>query len=315
MLAALSALVLLSPSTALIHKGVICRKTSPFHQVTTKSLPLRHSRLSILRVSSGQFNDEDKVVEPNTPSEPPRNNDENDNNITARINNAFQSGIFMQVGIFAGLAIIAYTLVTMALSGATNMASSASHALSNEVVREIANLGSNVWALLVYVILAIWQILKVLVPFVGKGIMDAGKAAAPVVSEASSRFTEAATPYVQEATRAVNEVASPYVNEAARVVDESFMSPVRSAVDANVVAPLTSQIDAVQNTVTSQIGATVSVVSQTVTSTIQEASDQAASTLKEAVDAKIMVPIQDVTSAMDESVKSAMKPIQESMPF
>jgi hypothetical protein len=293
---------------------------SPLVKQCRSSGGIRHRRLT-LHVTSGQLNEENMVDDVASPasSSPSSNDNKKENQI------GIQPGFVLQVGIVAALAFFAYTVATMVLTGAMDMASHASHALGDEVGREMAQLGSNIWALLVSLAIAVWEILKVLVPFIGKGIIDAGKAAAPVVGEASSRFTEVATPYVNEAARVVNEAASPYVQEAARAVDESVVSPVKSAVDANIMAPIqgaqdmmSSQISALQNTVTSQIDTAVNGVAESVSSTIQAASDQATTSVKEAIDAQtadIVAPIQDITTQVDASIKGVVKPIQDALSF
>ncbi len=261
----------------------------------------RHS--SLLQVTSEPYNEEDLV----DPSSPQRSNDGNQ----ATTGNPVQAGFLLQIGMVSVLAFVAYTVVTMVISGTADFLSSASHALSEEVLREFSQLGSTVWALVVSLALAAWEVLKIVVPFVGKGIVDVGKVAAPVVGDASSRLTEAATPYIQEATRAVNEAASPYIQEAARAVDESIVAPVVSAVDTNIVAP----IQGAQSMVTSQIDSTLNDVGQTVSSTIQGVADQATATVKGAVDAQVITPLQDVTSKVDTTVKETMKSIQDTLTF
>ncbi|KAG7358921.1 hypothetical protein IV203_015510 [Nitzschia inconspicua] len=278
-----------------------------------------HSRL-ILQITSGKFNEEDLIVEdpPSLPSPAMTNNvDERTRGIPTEF--------FMQVGLVAILAFVGYNIATAVISGVVGMASSASHALGDEVGREMGQLGANVWALAVSLFLAVWEVLKVMVPFIGKGIMDAGKVAAPVVGEASSRFVEAASPYVNEAARVVNEAASPYVEDVARAVDESVVAPVKYAIDTNIMSPIqgaqnsvSSQINAIQSSVTTQIDSSLNEVGQTVTSTIQDATNQASASVREVVDAqtaKIVVPIQDITSKVDASVKSVVKPIQDAISF
>jgi hypothetical protein len=278
----------------------------------------RHRRLS-RHVTSGQFNEEDLNDDILASVSSTSSNGKKDNQ------NGIQPGFILQVGMVAVLGFLAYTVATMFLTGAMDMASSASDALGDEVGREMTLLGSRVWSLLISLSIALWEILKVLVPFIGKGIIDAGKAAAPVVGEASSRFTEVATPYVNEAARVVNEAATPYVQEAARAVDESVVAPVKSAVDANIMVPIqgaqnvmSSQISAMQSSVTSQIDAAINDVGQSVSSTVQAAADQATTTLKEAIDAQtadIAAPIQDITTQVDASIKGVVKPIQDALPF
>ncbi|KAG7354869.1 hypothetical protein IV203_004225 [Nitzschia inconspicua] len=276
----------------------------------------RYSRL-ILQITSGKFNEEDLVEDP--PSSPSMTN-----NVDERTR-GIPTEFFMQVGLVAILAFVGYNIATTVISGVVGMASSASHALGDEVGREMGQLGANVWALAVSLFLAVWEVLKVMVPFIGKGIMDAGKVAAPVVGEASSRFVEVATPYVNEAARVVNEAASPYVEDVARAVDESVVAPVKYAIDTNIMSPIqgaqnsvSSQINAIQSSVTTQIDSSLNEVGQTVTSTIQDATNQASASVSEVVGAqtaRIVAPIQDVTSKVDASVKSVVKPIQDAMSF
>ena len=301
-----------SPTESYLAPAAISRGRVTFYQ--TPNSPKHHSSTSILPVTSNDFNEGDFTNATTSSVSETSNNEYKD------FTKTIPSELLMQVGAAAVLALVAYLAVTSLLSGIAGMASSASHALGDEVVREMAQLGSNLWSLVGAVALAVWEVLTVVVPFVGKGIVDTGKAVAPVVSEASSRLSEAATPYVQEATRAVGEAASPYVQEASRVVDESLVTPMKSAVDANIVAPIqgaqtavTSQLDAVQSSVTSQIDSTLNDVGQTVSSTIQGATDQATSAVKGAVDAqaaKIAAPIQEMTGKVDMSVKETVKPLQ-----
>jgi hypothetical protein len=214
------------------------------------------------------------------------------------------AGFVMQVGMVVVLALLGYTATAFVVSGAISVTSSATNALGDEVVREIGNLGSNIWTLLVSVTLAVWEILKVVVPFIGKTVYDAGKAAAPVVGEASTRFVEVATPFVEEAARTVNDVTAPYVDSVAQTVDTAIVGPVKTAVETNVLTPL----QGVQNSVTTQIDSTIQDVTQTVSSTIQGVTDGATNTVRETV----LTPIQDVTTKVDTTVReTVMNPIQD----
>jgi hypothetical protein len=275
-----------------------------------------------LQLTSNELNEDDFADALSPVSENASNSDLRS---ADRKSAGIQMEFAMQVGTVAVLAFVGYTVITTAISGVMGVASSASHALTDEVMREFARLGSNIWGLFVSLVMALWEVLKVVVPFVGKGIVDTGKAIAPVVGDAASSLSEAATPYMQEASRVVGEAASPYVQEAARVVDESLVAPVKLAVDANIVAPVqgaqtavTSQLNAVQTSVTSQIDSTLNDVGQTVSSTIQGATDQATAAVKGAVDAqtaKIVAPVQEITGKVDASVKGAVKPLQDFLLF
>lgn len=295
--------------------AVLSQRRLPFYSATVKPQVVTTTSL---HVTSNQFNEDDFANATSTVSESSNVHDvsSNDKDTVGGIPTEF----VMQVGMVTILALVGYMVVTSLISGVMGIVFSASHAFSDEIMRELATLGSNLGGLVVSLASALWEVLKVVIPFVGKGIVDTGKAVAPVVSDASSRLSEAATPYVQEATRVVGEAASPYMQEAARAVDESIVNPMKSAVDANIMAPIqgaqtavTSQLDTVQSSVTSQIDSTLNEVGQSVSSTIQGATDQATATVKGVVDeqtAKIVAPLQDVSGKVDASVKEAFKPIQ-----
>ncbi len=205
----------------------------------------------------------------------------------------------IQAGFLAAVALASYGVVTLVLTATMDAASSASRALGDEILHELASVGRFAVGLLV----ALFELVKVVLPIVGKGVLAAGRAAAPVVQETSSKIAEAATPYVQEAARSLNEAAAPYVDSVATAVDVSIVTPVLDAVDANIVAPM----EDARNVVATSVDATLNGVTQTVTTTIQGVADGASNTVRDAVS----VPMQGMT----DSVKEATRSMRDILPF
>jgi hypothetical protein len=234
----------------------------------------------------------DSVAPSGTGTTRPRGNSNSNNNSSS--SNALQSGL-IQIGVGAMLALVVYMVLTTAINSAVGLVTSAGHALGDEVLRELGHLGSNLWTLLVSVIVAVWEILKVAVPFVGKGIVTAGKVAAPMVEEAGRGLTEAASPYVQEAARAVNEAATPYMETVKTAVDTSIVTPVKSVVDANLA----------------QVDATINGATQSLTTTLQGVTDQATTTLQQAVDANIIAPIDATINGATQSLSTTLQGVTD----
>lgn len=177
--------------------------------------------------------------------------------------------------------VVAFFALNAIVDTASHIVSGAGHALGSEIVHEMGNVVGFVGSLVV----ALFEILKIVVPAVGKALFALGKAATPVLVEKSQQLSEAAAPYAAKATQVVSDAAAPYVNEVTTTVTTNVVQPFQQTLDAKVIAPLQSAQDEaratveatiqnVQNTVTMQMNDVQNSVTSQVETTLQSAQKQ-----------------------------------------
>eukprot|EP00529_Nitzschia_sp_RCC80_P025928 CAMPEP_0113499314 /NCGR_PEP_ID=MMETSP0014_2-20120614/31679_1 /TAXON_ID=2857 /ORGANISM="Nitzschia sp." /LENGTH=346 /DNA_ID=CAMNT_0000393475 /DNA_START=40 /DNA_END=1080 /DNA_ORIENTATION=- /assembly_acc=CAM_ASM_000159 len=221
--------------------------------------------------------------------------------------------VVYQVGAGLCIMVVAFVALNAMVDTVSHAAAGAGHALGSEILRELGNLLGFVGSLVV----ALFELLKVVIPAVGKGIFAFGKAAAPVVAEKSQQLSDVAAPYAAKATQVVSDAAAPYVQEVTSTVETTVVQPLQQAVDANVVSPLQSaqegakasveatiqgvqdtvsmQVNNVQNSVTSQVGSSIQGVQDTVSAQMNNVQNS-------------------VTSQVGSSLQSAQKQVEQILP-
>lgn len=147
-------------------------------------------------------------------------------------------------------------------------------AFAIELSREASTFVGNLVNIASAIVAAVFGILRVLVPFVGRGVVDGVTAAAPVVRDAATSaagsqivrdaadaVTASASPVFDTVGRALGDVivdpiaqaAAPVLESVGRVVDDGIVSPVRQAVDAGIVEPMQQATDMVGRAVDESI--------------------------------------------------------------
>ena len=158
----------------------------------------------------------------------------------------------LQAGAITMVAIgVAYTVVSALLTGAADFVSSGLSALGTEAIKETGHVVGAVGSAAV-------EGAKVAAPVVGKAVVGGVKAAAPVVQSASQKAVEAASPYVEQAARQATEAASPYVDTVTSAVDANIVAPITRSV-GEVVAPVTTAVDSTLNGVSDSVRNTLNV--------------------------------------------------------
>ena len=158
----------------------------------------------------------------------------------------------LQAGAITMVAIgVAYTVVSALLTGAADFVSSGLSALGTEAIKETGHVVGAVGSAAV-------EGAKVAAPVVGKAVVGGVKAAAPVVQSASQKAVEAASPYVEQAARQATEAASPYVDTVTSAVDANIVAPITRSV-GEAVAPVTTAVDSTLNGVSDSVRNTLNV--------------------------------------------------------
>ena len=221
--------------------------------------------------------------------------------------------VVYQVGAGLCIMVVAFVSLNAMVDAVSNAAAGAGHALGSEILRELGNLLGLVGSLVV----ALFEILKVVIPAIGKGLFAFGKVAAPVVAEKSQQLSDVAAPYAAKASQIVSDAAAPYVQEVTSTVETTVVQPLQQAVESNVVSPLQSMqegarasvdatIQGVQDTVSMQVNNVQNSVTSQVGSSIQSVQDS--------VSAQINNVQNSVTSQVGSSLQSAQKEVEQILP-
>ena len=180
--------------------------------------------------------------------------DDDDEDTKSKSKEISMSGLvsLLQAGAITMVAIgVAYTVVSALLTGAADFVSSGLSALGTEAIKETGHVVGAVGSAAV-------EGAKVAAPVVGKAVVGGVKAAAPVVQSASQKAVEAASPYVEQAARQATEAASPYVDSVTSAVDANIVAPITRSV-GEAVAPVTTAVDSTLNGVSDSVRNTLNV--------------------------------------------------------
>ena len=215
---------------------------------------------------------------------------------------------------------VLFNIASFALSTTMALTTSAFSALVDEIGREFANLFSFFGS----IFMGMLGLFAKLLPAVGKGVVSAGKSAAPYVETAARQVGEVATPVLQDASEQLSKTAAPYVAPMVDAVDSTIKTAtdsVGSAVDTTIVSPLREATDSAKEAVGSAIDANVvapiNTAKESVASAVDSSIKSATDSINSAVDANIVSPINaakdNVVGAVDSSISSAKSSIKSAV--
>ena len=255
-----------------------------------------------LRISS---NGNDMDNENLGPSSPPEDADTDMQETMAKIAAVAVGGLVL------------FNIASFALSTTMALTTAALSALVDEIGREFVNLFSFFGS----IFMGALGLLSKLLPAVGKGVVSAGKSAAPYVETAARQVGEVATPVLRDAGEQISKTAAPYVAPMVDAVDSTLKTAtdtVGSAVDSTIVGPLREASDnakvAVGSAIDANVVAPINSVKESVTSAVDSSIKSATDSVTSAVDANVVNPINtakdNVVGAVDSSISSAKSTVK-----
>ena len=215
---------------------------------------------------------------------------------------------------------VLFNIASFALSTTMALTTAALSALVDEIGREFANL----FSFFGNIFMGALGLLSKLLPAVGKGVVSAGKSAAPYVETAARQVGEVATPVLQDAGEQLSKTAAPYVAPMVDAVDSTIKSAtdsVGSAVDTTIVSPLREATDsakvAVGSAIDANVVAPINTAKESVASAVDSSIKGATASINSAVDANIVSPINtakdNVVGAVDSSISSAKSSVKSAV--
>jgi len=231
----------------------------------------------------------------------------NDDQSNTKLGKAVAIGVLALAGGFA-----AYSGLTMLLGSASDVVS--------EIVYD-ANGNVNILGFLGWVGTGLFSFLKFIIPLMTKLAVTTYKniltpgwndvvqpfwqgTAQPLLVETSRTINDVASPYIQETSRTINDAASPYIQTATSTLETQIVTPVKTAVDSNVVVPLADLTQSVTQSVSTAVDATLRDATTVVDGAVKDATSVVKANARDATEA-VTTTLQDAASGAAISLKDA----------